>query len=224
MSATPAGPISTIGIFGAGKSGVAIGRRALAAGYGVRIATSGPAGRTALVTAVLTPGAIAVDAAALASSVGLVILAVPLRRFRELPLTSLVGSLVVDVMNYWPPIDGILPEFEGVRPSSELVREALPPTTRLVKTLNHIGYHEIEELARPAGTPGRVALAIAGDDPDALDAVAHFVDDLGFDPVAAGSLAESAVLQPGSPVFGADVGETAMRDELAAITSRSGAR
>jgi 8-hydroxy-5-deazaflavin:NADPH oxidoreductase len=224
MTATPAGPISTIGIFGAGKSGVAIARRALAAGYGVRIATSGPADRTALVTAILTPGAIAVDAAELAGSAGLVILAVPLRRFRELPLASLEGSLVVDVMNYWPPIDGVLPDFEGVRPSSEVVRDALPPTARLVKTLNHVGYHEIEELARPAGTPRRVALAIASDDPDALDAVARFVDDLGFDPVPAGGLAGSAVLQPGSPIFGADFGKTAMRDELAAITSRAGAR
>jgi 8-hydroxy-5-deazaflavin:NADPH oxidoreductase len=224
MSATPAGPIWTIGIFGAGKSGVAIARRALAAGYGVRIATSGPADRTALVTAILTPGAIAVDAAELAGSAGLVILAVPLRRFRELPLASLEGSLVVDVMNYWPPIDGVLPDFEGVRPSSEVVRDALPPTARLVKTLNHVGYHEIEELARPAGTPRRVALAIASDDPDALDAVARFVDDLGFDPVPAGGLAGSAVLQPGSPIFGADFGKTAMRDELAAITSRAGAR
>jgi 8-hydroxy-5-deazaflavin:NADPH oxidoreductase len=224
MSATPTGPISTIGIFGAGKSGVAIARRALAAGYAVRIAASGPAGRTALVTAILTPGAIAVDAADLASSADLLILAVPLRRFRELPLASLAGSLVGDVMNYWPPIDGILPDFEGVRPSSELVRDALPPTARLVKTLNHVGYHEIEELARPAGTPGRVALAIAGDDLDALDAVARFVDDLGFDPVLAGGLADSAVLQPGSPIFGADFGKTEMCDELAAITSRSGAR
>lgn len=210
------GPIRGIGVYGAGKSGVAVARRALAAGYQVRIATSGPADRTALVTAILTPGATAVDATDLPAASDLTVLAVPLRRFRELPLPLLDGRLVIDMMNYWPPVDGILPEFEGARPSSEIVRDALPPAARLVKTLNHIGYHEIEELARPAGAAGRVALAIAGDDPDAVETVARLLDDLGFEPVPVGGLAASAVLQPGSPIFGADLGETAMRAELSA--------
>jgi predicted dinucleotide-binding enzyme len=128
---------------------------------------------------------------------------------------------VVDLMNYWPPVDGVLPEFEGARPSSQVVGDALPPAARLVKTLNHIGYHEIEELARPAGAAGRVALAVAGDDLDAVETVAHLVDDLGFDAVPIGGLAGSTALQPGSPIFGADLGETAMRAELSATLERN---
>jgi 8-hydroxy-5-deazaflavin:NADPH oxidoreductase len=218
MTATPAGPIRAVGVFGAGKSGVAIARRALAAGYRVRIATSGPADRTALVTGILTPGAVAVDASELAEGVDLVVLAVPLRRFRELPLDALADRIVVDVMNYWPPIDGVLPEFEdSARPSSEIVRDALPPTAMLVKTLNHIGYHEIEELARAGGAPDRIALAIAGDDVRAAETVARFVDDLGFDPAPAGGLAGSAVLQPGSAIFGADFGAQSLLHELAGM-------
>lgn len=217
MTALAVAPARTVGIFGAGKSGVAIARLALAAGYRVRIAASGPGDRTALVTGILTPGAVATDPAALAADVGLVVLAVPLRKYRDLPLPTLAGRVVADVMNYWPPVDGVIPEFEVPgRPSSEVVRDALPPAARLVKTLNHIGYHEMEELARPAGAPHRVALAVAGDDPQAVRAVARFVDDLGFDQVLAGSLRDSAALQPGSPVFGADLDAPALRRALAA--------
>jgi predicted dinucleotide-binding enzyme len=142
------------------------------------------------------------------------VLAVPLRAWRSLPLAQLAGRVVVDVMNYWPPVDGILPEFQTDRPSSQIVRDGLPPTARLVKTFNHIGYHDIEELARPAGSPDRVAVAIAGDDPEAVALVAQFVDDLGFDPVPVGDLAASLALQPGSPIFGANLDRDAL---LAAI-------
>ena len=72
-----------------------------------------------------------------------------------------------------------------------------------MKTFNHLGYHQIEDLARPAGAPDRAALAICGDDSAAVTAVANFVDRLGFDPVPAGRLADSAALQPESSIFGA---------------------
>jgi len=121
-------------------------------------------------------------------------------------------------MNYWPPVDGVLAEFEASgRPSSEIVRDALPPTASLVKTLNHIGYHEIEELARPVGAPHRIALAVAGDDTQAVRAASRFVDDLGFDPVPAGPLRDSGALQPGSLIFGADLDARALQRELAAM-------
>lgn len=215
MSPAPSGPAETIGILGAGKSGVAVARRALAAGYRVLLATSRPAARTAFVTRILAPGAGAADAAGLLDQADVVLLAVPLRRWRQLPLDRLAGKVVVDLMNYWPPADGDLPEFEDAnRSSSEVVRDGLPPTARLVKTLNHIGYHEIEELARPAGAPDRVALAVAGDDPDAVAEVARLVDDLGFDPVVLDTLAAGAALQPGTAVFGADLDAAALRAAL----------
>jgi predicted dinucleotide-binding enzyme len=111
---------------------------------------------------------------------------------------------VVDVMNYWPPVDGFLPEFEASgRSTSEVVRDGWPTSTRLVKTLNHMGYHDIEERARPAGAPDRVALGVAGDDPAAVATVAAVIDDLGFDPVDLGPLAAGAALEPGRVLFGA---------------------
>lgn len=85
-SPRPSGPIRSLGVIGAGKSGIAIARRALAAGYDVRIAASGPASRTRFVTEILVPGALPADADDVAETADAVILAVPLRRFRDLPL------------------------------------------------------------------------------------------------------------------------------------------
>jgi predicted dinucleotide-binding enzyme len=204
-----------IGIFGAGKSGVAIARLALDAGHTVKIASSGTSEDTNQLLRFVAPGAIATAAHDLPAEADVLVLAVPLRRFRDLPLDAMAGHVVIDVMNHWPPIDGVMPEFtDAGRPSSTLVRDALPPTARLVKTLNHLGYHQMEELPRPAGALDRTALAIAGDDSTAIETVARLIDALGFDPVPAGSLAGSARLEPDGPVFGKRLDAESMRREL----------
>jgi predicted dinucleotide-binding enzyme len=204
--------VRSIGIIGAGKSGVAIARRALAAGYRVHIAASGPARRTGLVTRVLLPTAVPVTAEELPAVSDVIFVCVPLRHWRTLPTEKWEGRIVVDVMNYWPPVDGILPDFESAeRSSSEIVRDGWPSSVRLVKTFNHIGYHDIEERARPAGVPDRVALGVAGDDRAAVATVAAIVDDLGFDPVDIGPLSTGAVLQPGRELFGVLLGRAGFR-------------
>jgi predicted dinucleotide-binding enzyme len=196
-------PQPVIGIFGAGKVGIALARLAANAGYTVHIASSQTAADTAQVTRYFAPAAVPVASDTLAATADILVLAVPLHRFRELPLASLGGHVVIDAMNYWPPINGVLPEFEDpARPSSVVVRDALPTTARLVKTFNHLGYHQLEELPLPTGTPGRTALAIAGDDRDAIETVARLLDDTGFDPVSVGTLAESNKLEADSEVFG----------------------
>jgi predicted dinucleotide-binding enzyme len=210
--------LRSVGIVGAGKAGVAIARRALAAGYRVSIAASGPAHRTGLVTRVLLPGAAAVTTEELPSVAEVIFVCVPLRRWRTLPAGRWAGRIVVDVMNYWPPVDGVLPEFEVPdRSSSEVLRDGWPSSVRLVKTFNHIGYHDIEERARPAGAADRVALGVAGDDRAAVAAVAAIVDDLGFDPVDIGPLASGMVLAPGRELFGALLS----RAEFGAVIQRT---
>jgi predicted dinucleotide-binding enzyme len=208
-------PRPVIGIFGAGKVGMAIARLALDAGYTVHIASSGTAADTANVTRYFAPGGVPADGHDLPGLADVLIIAVPLRRFRELPLAAMAGHVVIDVMNYWPPLDGTLPEFETTeRPTSAIVSDALPPSAQLVKSFNHLGYHQLGELPRPAGASDRIALAVAGDHPGAVETVARIVDDLGFDPVPFRSLGDSNMLEADSPVFGQPLQQHQLRRAL----------
>jgi 8-hydroxy-5-deazaflavin:NADPH oxidoreductase len=194
-----------LAVLGAGHVGPVIARLAIAAGYPVAIATSGDPDDIALITELVIPGARPRWAGDAIADADIVVLAIPLHRFAELDPGLLAGKIVVDAMNYWPASDGVLTAFEddsvNSRGSSEVVARRLAGSA-VVKALNHIGYHELEDRARPAGAPDRRAAGLAGDDPAAVAAVAELTSRLGYDPVRLGGLRAGRVLQPGGPVFG----------------------
>jgi predicted dinucleotide-binding enzyme len=192
---------SRLAVLGAGHVGPVIARLAIRAGYPVAIATSGDPEDIALITELVIPGAQPRWASDAVANSDIVVLAIPLRRFLGIDPGLLAGKLVVDAMNYWPASDGVLAALDQPG-SSEIVARRLAGST-VVKALNHIGYHELEDQARPPGAPDRRAAGLAGDDPAAVGAIADLVDLIGYDPVRLDSLREGRVLEPGGPVFGA---------------------
>jgi predicted dinucleotide-binding enzyme len=208
-----------IAVLGAGHVGPVIARVAIDAGYEVSIAASGDPDDIALITEILAPGAKPRWAADAVADADVVVLAIPLHRFASFDPSSVAGKIVVDVMNYWPPIDGTQQLFEDRQyGSSEIVARRLTESA-IVKTLNHIGYHELEEDRRPMDSPDRRALGIAGDDRASVDMVAEVVERIGYDVVRLGGISAGGLLEPGSPAFGRsltrDEFEMAVRAEAA---------
>jgi 8-hydroxy-5-deazaflavin:NADPH oxidoreductase len=214
------GELSRLAVLGAGHVGPVIARLATRAGYPVGIATSGDPEDIALITELVIPGAQPRWAADAVADADIVVLAIPLHRFLDLDPGLLNGKIVVDAMNYWPASDGVLKPFEDGG-SSEIVAGRLAGST-VVKALNHIGYHELEDRARPAGAPDRRAAGVAGDDPAAVATITGLVDRVGYDPVRFEDLRAGRVLQPGGPVFGAVLTlpefERAVREDARSLT------
>lgn len=182
--------MTTWGLIGSGNIGTTVARLALAAGHEVVMSNSrGPQSLAALVGD-LGPRARAAtpEEAALAGDV--VVVTVPLRARGDLPHAALAGKVVLDTMNYYPQRDGHVPELDDGSTTTSQLLQALAPEASVVKCFNNIFVAHLAALARPSGDPERSALAIAGDDAAAKDLVRRLLDDIGYDTVDLGPLAE----------------------------------
>ncbi|RJK96419.1 NADPH-dependent F420 reductase [Vallicoccus soli] len=201
-----------IGIIGSGNIGGTLTRRFRGLGHEVVVANS--RGPESLRDLAAETGATAGTVEDAARDAALVVVAVPLRAVPDLPAGLFDGLVVVDANNYYPQRDGeIAPLAEGTT-SSRWMADHLAGA-RVVKAFNNIQAQHLLERGRPQGQ-NRIALPVAGDDERAKALVLALVDDLGFDPVDAGTLDESWRQQPGTPVYGTDGSAAEVRGHLAA--------
>ncbi|MFZ2544953.1 MAG: NAD(P)-binding domain-containing protein [Candidatus Saccharimonadales bacterium] len=204
-----------IAILGAGKLGTVLSQLALNAGYRVFIAGSGSPDRIALSVKILTPGAVAVTISDAIENAEIVILALPLSKYRSIPAEKLSGKLVVDAMNYWWEVDGKDEEFANSKISSSEIIQNFLPKSRVIKALSHMGYHHLIDESKPAGSIGRKAIAIAGNNETDNLVVADIVNDFGFDPVIIGPLTSGKILEPGHELFGANIDKETLMSVVA---------
>ncbi|MGH8996642.1 MAG: NADPH-dependent F420 reductase [Acidimicrobiales bacterium] len=208
-----------IGIIGAGNIGGNLTRRLTALGHTVSVANSRSPETLSELAA--ETGATPVLATEAARGAELVIVTIPESKILGLPSGILDGmadnAVVVDTGNYYPrQRDGLIEAIEGGTTESRWVSEQLGHP--VVKAFNGIYSQHLLDHHAPAGTPGRIALPVAGDDPAAKATVIKLVDELGFDGVDAGSLDESWRQQPGTPVYGEDFDAEGVRKALAAAS------
>ena len=206
----------TIGLIGAGHIGSQIARLAVANGYNVVISNSrGPETLSQLV-AELGPKARAATVLESARAGDMVVVTIPLKDYRSVPVEPLAGKIVIDTNNYYPDRDGHIPELDNESTTtSELLQKHLP-ASKVVKAFNHIYAAELTTHGQPAGTKNRRALVIAGDDQGAKATVTHLLDQFGFDTVDAGPLKEGWRIQRDTPGYGPRRTAEELRRDLAA--------
>ena len=207
--------VATIGLIGAGHIGGAIARAGVKHGYRAVLSNSrGPETLQDLVRDI-GGGAEAGTAQQAAEQGDLVVVTIPLKNIGDVPAEPLAGKIVIDTNNYYPQRDGHIAELDDESTTtSELLQQHLPGA-KVVKAFNHVGSDTIVNGGEPAGTPGRRAIAIFGDDDQAKQTVRAILDEFGFDAVDGGPLAESWRIQRDTPGYGKANDADGLRKDLA---------
>ena len=208
--------MKTIGLIGAGHIGSQVARLAVANGYRVVISNSrGPETLAALV-AELGPNARAATSTDAAKAGDIVVVTVPLKNYRDVPVEPLAGKIVIDTNNYYPQRDGHIPELDNESTTTAELLQAHLPASKVVKAFNHIYAAQLTTDGKPAGSKDRRGLVIAGDDAAAKSTVTHLLDQFGFDTVDAGPLKEGWRIQRDTPGYGPRRTAAELRNDLAA--------
>jgi predicted dinucleotide-binding enzyme len=208
-----------IGIIGAGQIGGTLTRRLTDLGHKVFVANSrGPETLSDLAS---ETGATAVSVPEAVRGMDLVIVTIPEKNVLTLPAGLFADApdrlVIVDTGNYYPrQRDGRIAAIEAGLPESKWVEKQLGRP--VIKAFNNVYAKHLLELGRRKGSPGRIALPVAGDDEAAKAIVLSLVDELGFDGVDAGGLDESWRQQPGTPVYTKDFDAEGVRRALSKAT------
>jgi hypothetical protein len=207
--------MATIGFIGSGHIGSQLARLAVKSGYDVVMSNSrGPETLSTLIKE-LGPKARAGTPDDAARAGDMVVVSVPLKNYRAVPVPPLAGKVVIDTNNYYPQRDGHMRELDDESTTTAELLQAHLPKSKVVKAFNHIYAADLTAHGLPAGTAGRRALVIAGDDAQAKSEVTRLIDQFGFDVVDAGPLAEGWRIQRDTPGYGPRRTAEELRRDLA---------
>src|SRR6478609_8846685 len=200
-----------IGVIGAGRIGGTLAARLVTAGHEVAISNS--RGPETLKGAI--DGALPMTVADAARFGEIIVVSIPFGRYREVPADTVGGKIVIDTTNYYLERDGRFAELDdGSATSSELLQAHLPDA-RVVKAFNAISWTNLRDAGRPAGDPDRLGIPLSGDDERAKRTVAELIDEIGFDPVDAGPLAQGGRKhQVDAPAYGKGMPTAELRSSL----------
>jgi len=204
-----------IGIIGTGSIGGTLARKIREAGHEVSVANSkGVDGVQSFADEI---GAHAVDIYGAVSNVDLIIVSIPFSAIADLP-SDLFDNVpldipVVDTSNYYPDmLDLHIAEIDQGQVESLWVSEQLKRP--VIKAFNNMLAYSLSQNGLPEGSSNRLALAVAGDDALSKKKVMDLVNDIGFDPVDAGSLQDSWRQQPSTPAYCCDWNVQEMKEAL----------
>jgi 8-hydroxy-5-deazaflavin:NADPH oxidoreductase len=107
--------------------------------------------------------------------------------------------IIVDTSNYYPFRDNKIEEIENGMVESVWVSNQLGRP--VIKAFNNLLAYTLENEGTSEDSSGRIAMAVAGDDPAQKQIVRDVVHELGFDAVDSGSLNDSWRQQPGTPAY-----------------------
>jgi predicted dinucleotide-binding enzyme len=193
--------MTTFGIIGSGHIGSNVARAVIAHGHDVVLSNSrGPETLTGLVDE-LGPSARAATAEEAAAAGDIVLVAVPFGKYEGVPVEPLAGKVVLDANNYYFERDGHFPAIDAGDATTSGLLQAHLPDAMVVKVFNNIGASDIPTDGFPAGTPDRRALSISSDFPEAIQVAAQLLDELGYDAVNVGPLAESWRVERDRPAY-----------------------
>ena len=207
---------TTIGFIGAGHIGSQVARLAISTGHAAVLSNSRGPETLASLVAELGPKARAATSVEAATAGDIVVVAVPLKNYRDVPVAPLAGKIVIDTNNYYPQRDGQIPELDNESTTTAELLQAHLPTSKVVKAFNHIYAAQLTTDGTPAGTKDRRALVIAGDDVAAKATVTALLNEFGFDTVDAGPLKEGWRIQRDTPGYGPRRTAEELRKDLAA--------
>ena len=206
-----------IGVIGVGEIGGTLARRLSKQGHSVRVANS--RGAEAVRQFADEIGAAAVDVYGAVAGADVVVLAMPFPAVATLPKDlfdrAAQGVVIIDTANYYPDVrDPHIAQIDAGMPESIWVSQQLGRP--IFKAFNSSMFYALSELGKPEGSPNRLAIPVAGDDPQGKQTVMGLVNEMGFDPVDGGSLAESWRQQPSTPAYCCDYGIEKTRAGIAA--------